>query len=211
MSEIETTISDINLFINQLQKDMPEVFSKTKQENLPFNDKLLYKGNLYQTKAVPTENPEVSVTIENDVMTVFVDGENKFSPSTLLEQWLKETARKEIPEKAKRWAEKMGVEFNRAAIKDQKTLWGSCSSKKNLNFCWRLIKAPEIVLDYIIIHELAHLIHLNHSADFWAEVAKWSPDYKNHRQWLNRHKRDILERTEVRVIPKEEIPLDNPQ
>ena len=99
----------------------------------------------------------------------------------------KEIARERFCEKAKRYAEKMGVSFHSVTIKEQKTRWGSCSSLKNLNFNWRLIFAPEEVQDYVIIHELAHLIEMNHSPAFWNIVEDTMKNYKVYKKWLNEH------------------------
>ncbi|HUT85806.1 MAG TPA: M48 family metallopeptidase, partial [Elusimicrobiales bacterium] len=94
------------------------------------------------------------------------------------------------------WSEKMQLGFNRVAIKDQKSLWGSCSHKGNLNFCWRIIKAPEEVLDYLVIHELAHIKNLNHSAEFWQTVETHCPECKKHRKWLNQYKERLFIKAE---------------
>ena len=77
--------------------------------------------------------------------------------------------------------------YKNLEIKDQKTLWGSCSRQKNLRFDWKLAMLPEEVIDYIIVHELAHLKKMNHSAGFWAEIEKVMPEYQECRRWLNKH------------------------
>lgn len=78
----------------------------------------------------------------------------------------------------------MGVTCNRITVREQKTRWGSCSSKHNLNFNWRLLLAPEEIMDYVIVHELAHLREMNHSAKFYAVIESILPDYKNRQNWL---------------------------
>lgn len=86
--------------------------------------------------------------------------------------------------KASYYAARMGVTYQRIAIRDQKTRWGSCSSKGNLNFNWRLVLAPVSVLDYVVVHELAHRREMNHSSRFWSIVEEIMPDYQTHRRWL---------------------------
>ena len=81
----------------------------------------------------------------------------------------------------------MGVHFNMVRIKDVKTLWGSCSSRKNLNFNRKLFLLPEKLIDYICVHELAHLKQMNHSEKFWKEVEKLIPDYRERRAELKRY------------------------
>lgn len=101
-----------------------------------------------------------------------------------LEKWYRKQALLVFTQKAEEYAKILGVSFAEIHIKDQKSRWGSCSGKKNLNFNWRLIMAPEPVCDYVIIHELCHLVHMNHSADFWNLVESICPDYRQYKKWL---------------------------
>ena len=78
----------------------------------------------------------------------------------------------------------MGVSFGSITVREQKTRWGSCSAKGNLNFNWKLVLMPEEILDYVVVHELAHRLQMNHSTEFWDEVEKILPDYRKRRQWL---------------------------
>lgn len=93
-------------------------------------------------------------------------------------------ARVLITARAEHWSDALGIPYGRIAIRSQRTRWGSCSAKGNLNFNWRLAAAPAAVLDYVVIHELCHLRELNHSRDFWEHVRAACPDYKSRRRWL---------------------------
>ena len=95
-----------------------------------------------------------------------------------------ELARDIFTRKAVWYARIMGVTYGRISIREQKTRWGSCSSKGNLNFNWRLIFAPPEVLDYVVVHELAHRKEMNHSKAFYAIVESVMPDYRKWKQWL---------------------------
>lgn len=99
-----------------------------------------------------------------------------------------------IPDKVKYYAEIMGVTYGRITIRNQKTRWGSCSSKGNLNFNCLLMLMPDKVLDYVVVHELCHLKQMNHSKKFWMEVERYMPDYQNYKKWLNENGGALIER-----------------
>ncbi len=107
---------------------------------------------------------------------------------------LMNSAKATLPYRVKFWAEFMGVSFNRVTIKRQVTRWGSCSSKKNINLNFLLMLCPEEVKDYVILHELCHLRHLDHSKEFWGEVERYCPDYKTHRKWLKENGSNLIEK-----------------
>lgn len=104
----------------------------------------------------------------------------------------KAQAKKILKEKVEHFSKLMSVNYNDMRIKEQKTRWGSCSGKGNINFNWRVIMAPNQVIDYLVIHELSHLRHLNHSEDFWHVVASYMPDYKKWERWLKKHGKELV-------------------
>ena len=101
-----------------------------------------------------------------------------------LEQAYRRQAKARLEERAAYFASRMGVSNQRISVRAAKTRWGSCSAKGNLNFHWKLILMPPQVLDYVVVHELAHRKEMNHSPAFWAEVEKILPDYRERRKWL---------------------------
>lgn len=107
-----------------------------------------------------------------------------YEQNPALEAQYRKEARRRITERAAYFAEKMGVDYGRIAIKAAKTRWGSCSAQGNLNFHWKLILMPPAILDYVVVHELAHRIEMNHSPRFWAQVERILPDYRERRRWL---------------------------
>lgn len=121
---------------------------------------------------------------EADCLKVIIPRGGEVNPHTALQNWLRRKARKLVHERLVLRAREMGVKFDRVFIRAQRTRWGSCSSRKNLSFNWRLVMAPPEVLDYLIVHELAHLIEPNHSVKFWLIVRSYCPRYEQHRAWL---------------------------
>lgn len=101
-----------------------------------------------------------------------------------------------FPEKVKHYAEILQVTYGRITIRNQKTRWGSCSAKGNLNFNCLLMLAPDEVADYVVVHELCHRLEMNHSAAFWAHVERIMPDYKKRQNWLKENGRDLIRRME---------------
>ncbi len=99
-----------------------------------------------------------------------------------------------IPERVKYFAPLVGVEYGNITVRNQRTRWGSCSGKGNLNFNCLLMLTPKDVIDYVVVHELCHLKEMNHSRDFWKEVEDVLPDYKNSRLWLKRNGGAIIAR-----------------
>lgn len=101
-----------------------------------------------------------------------------------LTSWLKEQAKQDILASIAKYEPLLGVRHSKLTIRDTKTRWGSCSSTKALSFSWRLVFAPNNVLDYVVAHELAHILEMNHSSKFWAHVEKICPHMQESKQWL---------------------------
>lgn len=107
---------------------------------------------------------------------------------------LADQALKIIPERVAYFAHQIGIQYCAITIRNQKTRWGSCSNKRNLNFNCLLMLVPPEVCDYVIVHELCHLKEMNHSSRFWAEVGKVIPDYRKHRKWLRENQAALIGR-----------------
>ncbi|MCR5545783.1 MAG: M48 family metallopeptidase [Lachnospiraceae bacterium] len=99
-------------------------------------------------------------------------------------QRLGKEAVEKIPPLVEKWAGKMGVSYGRITIRHQKTRWGSCSGAGNLNFNCLLMLVPQEIREYVVIHELAHRVEMNHSKAFWKIVEEYDPEYEAHRKWL---------------------------
>ena len=128
------------------------------------------------------DTSKVGYDRENGV--VYLPAKN---PKERLLKWLKENAKRIFTQVAFDTAKRMGVTYQSVGVTSARGRWGSCSGKNAIHFSFRLIYAPKEVIEYVVVHELAHTKHHNHSQAFWAEVAKFVPDWKTKRAWLKTH------------------------
>lgn len=110
---------------------------------------------------------------------------------------LADRALEDIPQRVRKFAARMGVTYGKITIRNQTTRWGSCSGAGNLNFNCLLMLAPEEIRDYVVVHELAHRRHMDHSAAFWQEVMGVLPDYKARVKWLKENGATLMARMEM--------------
>jgi predicted metal-dependent hydrolase len=165
--------------------------SEPPKKPAPFPDTISYLGKpiAITTFLNPGERP--LIRLEHDRLIIKMNNIEKIPLPVALEYWMREQAGQLIINKAKLYSDQIGVACRRITIRDQRSRWGSCSRLKNLNFNWRLIMAPETVLDYVVIHELCHLKEMNHSKSFWSLVARYCPQWKERRKWLNKHGKEL--------------------
>ena len=163
----------------QMQEQAPALPRKfTAGERFP------YLGQDYALSVV--SGPRAGLRFEGG----FSLNQNSQAEAALLfEKWYKAAARKVLTERVRFYAQKFGLKYQTIRISSARTRWGSCSSRGALSFTWRLVMAPLEVVDYVVVHELAHLRVQNHSAAFWVEVAQMMPDFKRQRDWLKKNGR----------------------
>jgi len=131
------------------------------------------------------------VILEGNTLAISPGLFKKGTLELALEHWYRTEAARLINESADKLSSQMGINYKRIVIRGQRTRWGSCSRKKNLSFNWKLMMAPEPVIDYVIIHELAHLKEMNHSKRFWGLVAQYCPGWREHKKWLKQHEPNL--------------------
>ncbi len=170
---------------NWIEEQQKKLMRRTEQTLGKRKQELLYFGVPYEVHVV--EHAKVPVRILGTSLFVSPVSQTQDSFSKALTRWLKAEAERYIVPHAHAMASKLKLEIKSIVFRDQSTRWGSCSTNKHLNFNWRLIQAPKEVIDYVIMHELAHLVHMNHSERFWAYVEHVLPDFQTHRKWLRLH------------------------
>jgi predicted metal-dependent hydrolase len=147
------------------------------------HNKLLYLGNLFPINVEQNASKELFFTGEEFIA-------NSIEPDSLslsIKKWYKNKFKEIALPRVAYFANKHNLMVNQVRIKNQKTMWGSCSSKNNINLNYLLLMAPMDVIDYVIVHELVHTIHRNHSTDFWNSVESIMPEFQEHKRWLKKN------------------------
>lgn len=166
-----------------IQRNVSKI-QRTKARMHEYGD-ILYLGTPMKIKILYEEN-KTGVEIEGNTLCVFPVLKTDESAKKQLIRWYKARAETQITDAVFSYAKKMNVSFEKVVFRDQKTRWGSCSSTGTLSFNWKLIQAPVEVMEYVVIHELSHITHMNHSNKFWQRVLTFDPMFKEHRTWLKK-------------------------
>lgn len=168
----------VQLFANRL--------SNYKEKEFVNDEKFLYLGEELQLEFCVIHSKKVYTDIQEGKLKVYLSNceKNHQEIRDSIIDFYRKKATDILSERTKIYSELMKVRPKKITIKDQKTIWGSCSSKGNLNYNYRIIMAPMEIIDYIVVHELCHLVHMNHSKEYWNTVELVLPDYERRRQWL---------------------------
>ena len=139
---------------------------------------LILKININDTKKTYIKNDYICLDLKNNTKN------KKEKIKKELELFFRSFSERILKEKTLIESKKMNLKVKEIKVRSYKNRWGSCSSNGNISYNWKLIMAPERIINYVIIHELCHLIHFNHSRDYWREVSKKLPNYKENKEWL---------------------------
>jgi len=169
-------------WIEQKRKEVKARDPKFSPKEFVNGEGFLYLGKYYRLRIVNEQ--EVPLKFEGGFS---LSREVLPQAREVFIEWYKKMAYEKISERVKWHAERGGFKYNRINITNTQKRWGSCSSKGNLNFSWRLIMAPLPVVDYVVIHELVHLQERNHTKAFWNKVKILMPDYERQKDWLKRN------------------------
>jgi hypothetical protein len=150
-------------------------------------NQLLLFGNRYNYFYDTTYAQKVTVDHEHKTITSKKD----LLDTKTQEKWYRRIAKKHLTKRTMELSAKMKLPFNKLFIRESKTKWGNCSKDKNISLNWKLIKAPDYVIDYIIIHELLHTLVMSHTHKFWTLLKSYYPDYKESIKWLEKYGNDF--------------------
>jgi predicted metal-dependent hydrolase len=195
VKEIEQILNDKIKWISQKQNEIqikkPEIIKPLFEEN----STLPYLGKNYDLKIIYTEKSIEKIEFDNDLFTICLTKEERDSNEkirNLYNNWLVHQADQIFKEKVDQYSKIIDIKPKRIVIKNLKNRWGSITKNNTINLNVNLLKAPEDIIDYIIIHELCHLNIKGHSYYFWNYLSKFSPDYKKKIDWLRRNAFNII-------------------
>ena len=189
--EVTAPLGTNEFTIDQLlKKEEKWIIKKIKKLKEVENfDGYYYLGQLYYLEIREVKSLYFKLEVNNNKFIIYINsGILKDKREAIikdnLEKFYKEQAIEVLKKRTDHYADILGVAPKNIVIKNQKTLWGSCSSKGNINYNYKIVMAPLEILDYIVVHELCHLVYMNHSKDFWHLVESIIPDCKKRRNWL---------------------------
>lgn len=136
--------------------------------------------------------PRQSHAVANQTIRLRQSAVEQSSIKQVLQNFYRSRARQHFADRADQYASQMGVEYEQIEVRNQRTKWGSCSTSGTLGLNWRLMMASPEVIDYIVVHELAHLRESNHTQAFWDIVAEYIPDYPEHAEWLDQNSTQLI-------------------
>ena len=188
---IEELIKGRILWIKQkLALQATAIISKPKE--YVDGEAFAYLGRNYRLKCA--NGTEESVKLKSGYLNVTTKNGKRNSEhiKAAIEQWYRTKALSRLIDKTKRYSAILKVEPTSINLKDYKAMWGSCSPKGVVSYNWRIILAPHKIVDYIVVHELCHLIEPNHSSKYWKQVRSVIPDYENSKEWLKNNGSSLL-------------------
>lgn len=177
---IDAFVQKKRRWINEKQQQVDAFGEKHQPVIVETGESIMYLGSSY---AIIKDNVDMAEISGNEL--IIPEDFDIVSLTT----WLKEQAMQIISDRVAMYANIMGVTPGIVKLSDAKARWGSCSSKNNLNFAWRLIMCPLSVIDYVVVHELSHITYKNHSQAFWARVKTVLPTYEDDQEWLKVNKK----------------------
>lgn len=186
LQQIFSFIQEKSDFIESCEKELKKVYGQSLVKGFSLGEKCLFLGTERELIPQLTSGRE-GVELKGDQLLLRAKSLEPESVQKVLLKFYQKTGRNYLSHLVKLQSEKMGLFPTALSFRNQRTRWGSCSSQGKVSLNWRLVAAPSEVAEYVVIHELAHLRHQNHSSNFWSLVESFCPDYKTHKKWLRDH------------------------
>ncbi len=181
---VERIIDQKRYWIYKSLAEWRELNTTKVQRQFVSGEGFLYLGRSYRLELVKGQRQPLILKNGNFMMRSDQTGSPAGDPDEMFKEFFRDRGKIKIPERVSCYADKMGVQPRGVHVMELKNRWASCSAGGRLNFHWKCMMAPLTILDYIIVHEMAHLIHPNHTEAFWNEVDKVVPDYRERKEWL---------------------------
>jgi predicted metal-dependent hydrolase len=195
--DVEQLLREKSQWIRKYHQQFQAVPAAVPKREWRDGETLLYQGERYPIAVRLRAAARTVVEFNGAEFEIGVNGaagekERAAALERAVIKWYLKAAGEAIAGRLAHYQRLTGLVHGAVRIKAQKSRWGSCSRQGNLNFNWKLVLAPGWVLDYVVVHEICHLRHLNHSRDFWKLVAAVYPDYQSARQWLRKNGPELL-------------------
>lgn len=186
-SRIEGFIKQKMGWIERRRADLLSHCETPVEKRFDHGELFLFQGKSYPLELRPNGTGAVSLG-----SSIVIPGKHAADPSKAVLSWYKKQARALLAQRLDFWSSETGMRCSMMRLSGARTRWGSCTSRGVISLNWRLVMAPLAVLDYVVVHELAHTQVYNHTPEFWREVARFIPDYKAKREWLKKHRAEMM-------------------
>jgi predicted metal-dependent hydrolase len=190
--EIHSFVESCSDFIARRRRELSEIEAKFPTPRLLSGERFLWRGCEARMDVIWGWKKRIQVTAGNDHVEILAPLTSTTADrQKALIRFFRAEAELDFARRVEEWGRRMGLVAKSLTIRGQKTLWGSCTGPGDISLNWKLLCAPSEVIDYVVIHELAHIPERNHSPRFWRVVAAFSPQHLAHRKWLRLHERQI--------------------
>lgn len=192
---VEIFLAERETWIRKHLRKFQDLEAKYPPKKLLSDEDYLFLGEKLKLRYLPTplkavffSRTETELRLHlPEVLFLNLEEQELAAYMPLLKKFYRREAEKFLRERINIWSFEMGLSFQKLSFRNQKTRWGSCTSRGHISLNWRLVSAPLLVIDSILVHELAHLRHMNHSTIFWSLVEKYCPEHRRADRWLKDH------------------------
>lgn len=190
--QIALFIRESEEFIKKCLGDINEKKIRYPSKKFISDESYLYLGERFPLRLVWSWSQKIKIRVYDGIIEITAPlSSRSLERQEAMHKFLQKEAKIVLKERVENFAQKMKLYPHSLSVRGQKTRWGSCSSQGRINLNWKLMAAPPEVIDYVVVHELAHLQHMNHSLDFWSLVSQFLPAYQEAKRWLRAYEVEI--------------------